>query len=310
MVLWWADTLPVGVGVFDPTLVGLRSSDLPFRYSSYSVSLGVRRPFSGDRRSSESLSRPTLPVCIDCMRLCCGFIKLLSDTAIGAALMVYELGAFSRALAVINAAASSILAEVLGLVTGLPGTPGLSGRGGGALSGSELSHLTLEYQQCAHKYSVDHNYTHIGTEPLPDSEKECWCLTIRDSERSREPSLELVDTEDMVSAVLRPSAQVRGMLPGMKYYAIVLREAHLRPSITPVTARLMLKQIPVLFSEKTSKSARFSVERDTGDGLSVRKYMFFGQQRCRAVSKQLPRLSLVPELYEARTAPAWQRPFA
>lgn len=41
----------------------------------------------------------------------------------------------------ISAAASSILADVFGLVTGLEDVPGFRGNGGGALSGSELSHL-------------------------------------------------------------------------------------------------------------------------------------------------------------------------
>jgi hypothetical protein len=59
----------------------------------------------------------------------------------GAGLHVYELGAFSRALEVISAAASSILFDVFDLVIGLPGFPGFNGNGGGALSGSELSHL-------------------------------------------------------------------------------------------------------------------------------------------------------------------------
>jgi hypothetical protein len=61
-------------------------------------------------------------------------------------LIVYVLGAFSRALAVINAAASSILADVLGRVAGLDDVPGFSGNGGGALSGSELSHLETQHQ--------------------------------------------------------------------------------------------------------------------------------------------------------------------
>ena len=42
-----------------------------------------------------------------------------------------------------RAAASSIRFDVLDLVIGLPGPPGFKGSGGGALSGSELSHLRL-----------------------------------------------------------------------------------------------------------------------------------------------------------------------
>jgi hypothetical protein len=62
-------------------------------------------------------------------------------------LVVYVLGAFSRAFAVISAAASSILAEVLGRVAGLDDVPGFNGNGGGALSGSELSHLVTWHQR-------------------------------------------------------------------------------------------------------------------------------------------------------------------
>lgn len=64
---------------------------------------------------------------------------LSGDVGIG--LIVYELGAFSLALAVMRAAASSIRFDVLDRVIGLPGTPGFNGSGGGARSGSELSHL-------------------------------------------------------------------------------------------------------------------------------------------------------------------------
>lgn len=55
--------------------------------------------------------------------------------------MVYELsGALSLALSVNCLAAAAMLAEVFGRVVGLE-VPGLSGSGGGARSGSELSHL-------------------------------------------------------------------------------------------------------------------------------------------------------------------------
>lgn len=46
----------------------------------------------------------------------------------------------SRALAVSASAAAAIEAEALGLAAGLA-EPGFNGRGGGARSGSELSHL-------------------------------------------------------------------------------------------------------------------------------------------------------------------------
>jgi hypothetical protein len=42
---------------------------------------------------------------------------------------------------VISAAASSIRAEVFGLVAGVEDDPGFRGKGGGARSGSLLSHL-------------------------------------------------------------------------------------------------------------------------------------------------------------------------
>lgn len=48
----------------------------------------------------------------------------------------------SRALAVKASAAAAIDAEVLGLAAGLA-DPGFNGRGGGARSGSELSHLRV-----------------------------------------------------------------------------------------------------------------------------------------------------------------------
>jgi hypothetical protein len=66
---WLGVTLPLGVGVSDPDRVGLLSGDR-FRYSSYSESLDVRSPFSGDLLSSESLRPLTLLLLwIDCMRL-------------------------------------------------------------------------------------------------------------------------------------------------------------------------------------------------------------------------------------------------
>ena len=47
-----------------------------------------------------------------------------------------------------RAAASSIRLEVLDRVIGLPGFPGFNGSGGGALSGSELSHLSKLWLVC------------------------------------------------------------------------------------------------------------------------------------------------------------------
>ena len=49
----------------------------------------------------------------------------------------------SRALAAKASAAAAIVLDVLGFVAGLE-EPGFKGRGGGARSGSELSHLDLK----------------------------------------------------------------------------------------------------------------------------------------------------------------------
>lgn len=58
-------------------------------------------------------------------------------------LVVYGLmPAFSRAFSVKAAAAAATVDEVFGRVAGLD-VVGFNGRGGGALSGSELSHLIV-----------------------------------------------------------------------------------------------------------------------------------------------------------------------
>ncbi len=80
-------------------------------------------------------------------------MRLLSGDG-GRSLIVYALGAFSRARAVISAAASSIRTDVPVRMAGLLEVPGLRGSGGGALSGSELSHIGT-------------------TDARPESEKEC-----------------------------------------------------------------------------------------------------------------------------------------
>lgn len=54
---------------------------------------------------------------------------------------MYALGALSRALDAIKAAAFSMVEDTLGFVMGLLLAVGFKGSGGGALSGSELSHL-------------------------------------------------------------------------------------------------------------------------------------------------------------------------
>ena len=65
---WLGVDLPVGVGVCDPSLVGLRSGDLLLD-SSYSDNFDARRPLSGDLLSNESLNPLTELPCTDCMRL-------------------------------------------------------------------------------------------------------------------------------------------------------------------------------------------------------------------------------------------------
>lgn len=58
---------------------------------------------------------------------------------------MYALGALSKALDAIKAAAFSMFDDTFGFVIGLFVSDGFSGNGGGALSGSELSHLQ-QYQ--------------------------------------------------------------------------------------------------------------------------------------------------------------------
>lgn len=62
----------------------------------------------------------------------------------GGGLLVYALGALSKALDAIRAAAFSILEDTFGFVIGLLPTAGFKGSGGGARSGSELSHLQID----------------------------------------------------------------------------------------------------------------------------------------------------------------------
>jgi hypothetical protein len=80
------------------------------------------------------------------MRLC--VVPLISDfsgdlAANGIGLTVYELaGALSRAFSSSALAACMMSADVLGRVVRF-GEPGFKGSGGGARSGSELSHLKV-----------------------------------------------------------------------------------------------------------------------------------------------------------------------
>lgn len=66
---------------------------------------------------------------------------MMSFSGDGGGLLVYALGALSSARDAINAAAFSMFEDTFGLVMGLLLRVGFNGSGGGALSGSELSHL-------------------------------------------------------------------------------------------------------------------------------------------------------------------------
>ena len=58
-----------GVGVSEPSRVGLCDGVRAAVSSSQSANLELRKPFSGDLRSRESLNRPGEdPVCTLCMR--------------------------------------------------------------------------------------------------------------------------------------------------------------------------------------------------------------------------------------------------
>lgn len=95
--------------------------------------------------SNELFKLFRLPVCSDCRRLCCGFlVGDLSGDLSCMALMVYGLmPELSRALSASACAAAATCADVFGRVGERFGLAGFSGRGGGARSGSELSHLCL-----------------------------------------------------------------------------------------------------------------------------------------------------------------------
>lgn len=124
---------PLGVGVFSRG--GVLSRDrLPD-----SIARG-RPTLSGERLSRKLGSSLGLRLCVDCKRL--WYWPLIRDFSgdpfNGIGFTVYELGAFSRLFSANAAAAAWMFADALGRVAGLPG---FNGRGGGARSGSELSHL-------------------------------------------------------------------------------------------------------------------------------------------------------------------------
>ncbi len=111
-----------------------------------------------------------------------------------------------------------MVAEALGFVAGLE-EPGFNGRGGGARSGSELSHLEcfekrlasfnkkIRMSQKRRNTVVDEYSAYIGTDERPESENEGWCLST--SSRSRDSS---VSTEGIVA---NETGGYRGMLYGM-----------------------------------------------------------------------------------------------
>ena len=80
----------------------------------------------------------------DCMRRCAApLMSDLSGDEEGEMLATYALARLSRVRSCSLLAAAWMLVETFGRVCRL-GEPGLSGNGGGARSGSELSHLILE----------------------------------------------------------------------------------------------------------------------------------------------------------------------
>ena len=90
------------------------------------------------------------------MRLCWWSLNNdFSGDFIGRGLIVYAL---SRALAARASAAAATFLEVFGLVVGL--VPGFRGNGGGARSGSELSHLFAVSESTDHLPS--HVHRHAG----------------------------------------------------------------------------------------------------------------------------------------------------
>jgi hypothetical protein len=121
------------------------------------------------------------------MRLCC--VPLMRDRSgdfCGMGLVVYELaGKLSRAFSSSALAACMMSADVLGRVVRF-GEPGFNGSGGGARSGSELSHLCRQVSRMSwaqvRVYTWDgvRQKTYIGM-----FDQECECLT---SSRSRESS--------------------------------------------------------------------------------------------------------------------------
>lgn len=113
---------------------------MPGLVAVFSGDLGV---LNDEPPSMKRLRSLTLPVCSDCIRLCAApFARDLSGEVSMrfVALVVYPL---SRAFSVRAACADCIALDVFGLDAATLGEAGFIGRGGGARSGSELSHLKL-----------------------------------------------------------------------------------------------------------------------------------------------------------------------
>ena len=121
----------------------------------------------------------------------------------GIGLVVYELaGALSRAFSSSALAVAAMIADVFGLVERF-GEPGFRGSGGGARSGSELSHLrarrrlisgishdSMEARKILLTPEENRENAYMGIGDLLASEKECWCLTTRSLSRDSSLSIE------------------------------------------------------------------------------------------------------------------------
>lgn len=139
---------PLGVGVLSRgggvLSLGRLSLDRP-SLDQLSDSIARGRPdLSGERLSRKLGSSLELRLGVDCRRL--WYWPLIRDFSgdpfNGIGFTVYELDVlFSRLFSANAAAAAWMFADTLGRVAGLPG---FNGRGGGARSGSELSHLRFE----------------------------------------------------------------------------------------------------------------------------------------------------------------------
>ena len=79
--------------------------------------------------------------------------------------------ALSLAFAVNASAAAAIFFEAFGFAAGLD-DPGFNGRGGGARSGSELSHLVYAHSRQLGNRKMKYAFAYIGTDARPESEME------------------------------------------------------------------------------------------------------------------------------------------